>query len=571
MDVLRFSPDKCINCYKCVRNCPVKSVRVFKGMPQIVSSDCILCGKCVAVCPRHAKEDISQVPAIQRLIDSGKPVIASVDSIYLPYFGLNGFQGLRQALKEMGFADAYETAEGAQLVQRQLEVLASQTEDKPIITSGCPTIVLYCEKHFPEALPYLAPVVSPAQAHAQILRQRCPGASIVYIGPCVSRKEETKGFESVGADYAITLTEFEIWMHEKKVEINRDLPADEPKASHAYVVTGGTMDAMTRLIGLDYLFVDGLSDCIRVLKSVAAGGLRGCFIEMAACHGNCIGGMVFTHKKMNLLEARRMVETQSVYDGGDYDIPEQIGMHRALEDHRIRPQEMPAEGVISGIMRNMGKFTKADQLDCGLCGYPTCREMAIAQYAGRAEVTMCVPYMIKKAETYSEMIINIAPEGIISVDRDLKVRQINRAACRIFGIRDTGDIVGYPVSRIMDEYDFVKLMGMDENQYTDRVYLAEYNVYLERVFICDADRTVYTCIMRDVTLSRQRREQVQKTKLHAAEIADDLMENQLRIVHQIASLLGETAAETKVAVHDLKQAILLDEDEDEDDEEEDDG
>ena len=403
MDVLRFSPDKCINCYKCVRNCPVKSVRVFKGMPQIVSSDCILCGKCVAVCPRHAKEDISQVPAIQRLIDSGKTVIASVDSTYLPYFGLNGFQGLRQALKEMGFADAYEAAEGAQLVQRQLEVLASQTEDKPIITSGCPTIVLYCEKHFPEALPYLAPVVSPAQAHAQLLRQRCPGASIVYIGPCVSRKEETKSFESVGADYAITLTEFEIW-----------------------------------------IFVDGLSDCIRVLKSVAAGGLRGCFIEMAACHGNCIGGMVFTHKKMNLLEARRMVETQSVYDGGDYDIPEQIGMHRALEDHRIRPQEMPAEGVISGIMRNMGKFTKADQLDCGLCGYPTCREMAIAQYAGRAEVTMCVPYMIKKAETYSEMIINIAPEGIVSVDRDLKVRQINRAACRIFAIRDTADIVGYP-------------------------------------------------------------------------------------------------------------------------------
>ena len=171
MDVLRFSPDKCINCYKCVRNCPVKSVRVFKGMPQIVSSDCILCGKCVAVCPRHAKEDISQVPAIQRLIESGKTVIASVDSTYLPYFGLNGFQGLRHALKEMGFADAYEAAEGAQLVQRQLEVLASQTEDKPIITSGCPTIVLYCEKHFPEALPYLAPVVSPAQA----LRERRRG------------------------------------------------------------------------------------------------------------------------------------------------------------------------------------------------------------------------------------------------------------------------------------------------------------------------------------------------------------------------------------------------------------
>lgn len=563
MDVLRYNPDNCINCYKCVRHCPVKSIRVHKGRPQIVTSDCILCGACVAVCPRHAKEDISQVPSVQRFIDSGKTVIASVDSTYLAYFDVDTFQGLRQALREMGFAEAYEAAEGAQLVQRQMEILASQAEGKPIITSGCPSIVLYAEKHYPEVLPYLAPVLSPAQAHAQILRQRVPGAVVVYIGPCVSRKEETKSFESVGADYAITMTELEIWMHSKNVAINRNLPQDEPKASHAYVVTGGTMDGMTRLIGLDYLFVDGLDDCIKVLKSVANGGLQGCFIEMAACHGNCIGGMVFNHKRNNLLESRRRVESVSIYNGGDYEIEERIDMFRAMEDHRIRPLEIPSESVITGIMRKMGKFTKEDELDCGLCGYPSCREKAIAEYAGRAEISMCVPYMIKKAETYSEKIINVSPEGIITVGKNLKVQQINAAACRIFGIKDTADIVGYPVSRIMDEYDFVKLMGMEESQYTDRVYLAEYNVYLERIFICDPDRTLYTCIMRDVTQSRQRREQVQKTKLHAAELADVIIDNQLRIVHQIASLLGETAAETKVAVHDLKQAILLDEDEDE--------
>ena len=569
MDVLRFNPSICINCYKCVRHCPVKSIRVHKGKPQIVSSDCILCGSCVAVCPRRAKEDISQVPSIQRLLAEGRQVVASVDSTYLPYFDVDTFQGLRGALMELGFSDAYETAEGAQMVQRQLEILASQAEGKPIITSGCPSIVLYAEKHYPEVLPYLAPVLSPAQAHAQALRQRCPGAAVVYIGPCVSRKEETKSFESVGADYAITLTELEQWMHSAGVTIDRDLPQDEPKASHGYVVTGGTMDGMTRLLGLDYLFVDGLDDCIKVLKSVVNGGLKGCFIEMAACHGNCIGGMVFNHKRNNLLESRRKVESVSLYNGGDYDISERIDMYRAMEDHRIHPLEIPSESIITGILRKMGKFNPEDQLNCGLCGYRTCREKAIAEYAGRAELTMCVPYMIKKAETYSEKIINVSPEGIITVGKDLKVQQINAAACRIFGIKDTADIVGYPVSRIMDEYDFVKLMGMEETQYTDRVYLAEYNVYLERIFICDPERTLYTCIMRDVTQSRQRREQVQKTKLHAAELADVIIDNQLRIVHQIASLLGETAAETKVAVHDLKQAILLDEDED--DEEENDG
>ncbi len=565
MDILHFHEEECKNCYKCVRFCPVKSIRVFKGQPQIIHSECILCGNCVAVCPQHAKEDNSDVDTIRRLIAQGKQVVASVDSTYLAYFDTPGFSGVRKALLDLGFSEAYETAEGAQLVARQLEILAHQADGKPVITSGCPTIVLYCEKHFPEALPYLAPVLSPMQTHAQMLRQRCPGATVVYISPCIARKEETKGFESVGADYAITFTELEEWLQLVNVRLETDVPQDDPKVSHGYVVTGGTEEGMAHLIGVDYLSVDGLEDCIKVLKCVAEGGLKGCFIEMSACHGNCIGGMVFSQKESNLLEARRRVESVSVYNGGDYDVEEQVDMYRPMEDHHIRPDEDPPESAITGILRKMGKFNKEDEIDCGLCGYRTCRDKAKAVYAGRAEISMCMPYMKEKAETYSEKIINVSPEGIITVGKSLKVRQINKAACRIFGIKDTADIVGYPVSRIMDEYDFVKLMGMDDTQYTDRVYLAEYNVYLERIFICDPERTVYTCIMRDVTQSRQRREQVQKTKLHAAELADVIIDNQLRIVHQIAGLLGETAAETKVAVHDLKQAILLDEEGEEDD------
>ncbi|MFR6425272.1 MAG: (Fe-S)-binding protein [Oscillospiraceae bacterium] len=212
----------------------------------------------------------------------------------------------------------------------------------------------------------------------------------------------------------------------------------------------------------------------------------------------------------------------------------------------------------------MGKFSPADELNCGLCGYRTCRDKAIAVYEGRAEISMCMPYMKERAETYSEKIINVSPEGIVTVGKKLKVRQINKAACKIFGIKDPADIIGYPVSRIMDEYDFVKMISQDETQVTDEVFLADYNVYLERIFICDPERTLFTCIMRDVTKARQRRNKIQKTKIHAADLADDIIANQLRIVHEIASLLGETAAETKVAVHDLKEAIMLDEDGDDD-------
>lgn len=558
MDVLRFKQANCKNCYKCVRFCPVKSIRVYQGQAQIISSDCILCGNCVSVCPQHAKEDISDVGQIRQLIAAGKQIVASVDSSYIAFFETRGFRAVSDALRKLGFSAAYETAEGAWLVQRQLEQLAMAEGDAPIITSGCPTIALYAEKHLPDVLPYLAPVLSPMQAHAALLRQRCPDAIVVYISPCISKKEETTRFESVGADYDITFTELDEWLTEAGVTVQQDVPADEPKLARAYTVTGGVLGGMERVGTRDYLFVDGLDDSIQTLKSVVNGELRGCFIEMAACHGNCVGGLAFRMRKSNLLESRRRVE-KSALGGGNYDVSERVDMTRRLVDKR-HLVEKPPESVITGILRKMGKFSPADELNCGLCGYRTCRDKALAVYEGRAEISMCMPYMKERAETYSEKIINVSPEGIVTVGKDLKVSQINKAACRIFGIKDTADIIGYPVSRIMDEYDFVNLMSMDDTQYTDQVFLAEYNVYLERIFICDPEKTLFTCIMRDVTRARQHKNKIQKTKVHAAELADVIIDNQLRIVHEIASLLGETAAETKVAVHDLKQAILLDED-----------
>ena len=388
MQILKFNQDMCKNCYKCVRYCPVKSMRVYKGLPQIISNECIVCGNCVSVCPQHAKYAMSEVKKIKELIRSGRQVVASVDSTYLAYFETPGFSGVRDALLSLGMSEAYETAEGAQLVERQLEILVAQADGKPVITSGCPSIVLYAEKHFPEALPYLAPVLSPMQAHAQLLRQRCPGASIVYISPCIARKEETKDYESVGADYAITFDELTAWMTESGVKVRTDVEPDEPKASHGYVITGGVEDGMTRLIGVDYLSVDTLDDCIKVMKCVVEGGLKDCCIEMSACHGNCIGGTVFSRMDRNLLESRRRIENVSMYDGGDYDITERIDLYRPMQDHHVRADEEPPESAITGILRKMGKFTKNDEIDCGLCGYRTGREKAKAVYAGRAEVNM---------------------------------------------------------------------------------------------------------------------------------------------------------------------------------------
>ena len=238
--------DKCVKCGQCAKVCGYQAIIIQErpcaracGMDAIGSDEngkadidyekCVSCGQCLVNCPFGAISDKSQIFQVIRAIQSGERVYAALAPAFVGQFGPKVTPGkLRAAMKKLGFAAAHETAEGAYLVKKELEKLAAQPGDAPIITSGCSTIVLYVEKHLPEALPYLAPVLSPMQAHAVLLRKRYPGATIVYVSPCISKKEETTRFESVGADYDITFTELEDWMHEAGVAVNPNVPADEP-------------------------------------------------------------------------------------------------------------------------------------------------------------------------------------------------------------------------------------------------------------------------------------------------------------------------------------------------------
>ena len=221
---------------------------------------------------------------------------------------------------------------------------------------------------------------------------------------------------------------------------------------------------------------------------------------------------------------------------------------------------MPSEKQISAILRKMGKNSEADELNCGMCGYSTCREKAIAVYFKKADISMCLPFMKERAESFSDKILNITPNAIIAVDMDLKVQQINNSACEIFGILNQSDILNQPVSRILDEFEFVDMITSGKTKETKRSYLAEYNIYLEQVFLFDRNAGIIICIMKNITKEKQKQSQIRQAKLHAVSMADDIVDKQLRIVHEIASLLGETAAETKVAVTELKETIMMEND-----------
>lgn len=220
-----------------------------------------------------------------------------------------------------------------------------------------------------------------------------------------------------------------------------------------------------------------------------------------------------------------------------------------------KSSRVPSESEISDVLRQMGKTRPEDELNCGSCGYDTCREKAVAILQGKAEISMCLPYLKEKAESFSDNIVNNTPNGLMVLNDKLEVQQINAAARKIMNIRSASDVLGEPVIRILDPSVFAKVLESRRSVRDMRVYLAEYKKYIEQTVIYDQDYHLLICIMRDVTDEENEKKKKESISRQTIEIADNVVDKQMRIVQEIASLLGETAAETKIALTKLKESI----------------
>jgi uncharacterized Fe-S cluster-containing protein len=238
----------------------------------------------------------------------------------------------------------------------------------------------------------------------------------------------------------------------------------------------------------------------------------------------------------------------------EVEMPSPDEMHKAF-GYFERDNKMPSESEIREIMQKMGKNKPADELNCGSCGYDTCREKAIAIYRGKAEISMCLPYLKDRAETFSDTIIKNTPNGIFVLNENLEVQQINRAALRMMNISRESDVLGEPVVRILDPKIFMDVKRTGRGVSGMHVYLAEYDRYVDQTIVFDRETRILICIMRDVTDEETEREKKEEVNRQTVEIADKVVEKQMRIVQEIASLLGETAAETKIALTKLKESI----------------
>ena len=551
---LTLKKSNCKNCYKCIRHCPVKAIRFSGNQAHIIGNECILCGQCFVVCPQNAKEIVNETEKVKVLLQSGDPVIVSLAPSFVANYHGVGINSMRNALKKLGFYDVEETAIGATIVKNEYDRILREDDRNIVISSCCHSINLLIQKYFPAALEYLADVMSPMQAHCTDIKKRFPNAKTVFIGPCVAKKDEAEYYEGI-VDAVLTFEELTDWLNQENIELEPENDNNMFSRARFFPTTGGILKTMAQNAeGYTYMALDGVENCIEALKDILDGKISKCFIEMSACVGSCIGGPIM--EKNHHSPVRDYIAISDFAGEKDFEVdtpdPFEIRKSFTYIEHKL-PQ--PSEIEIGNILRQMGKFKPSQELNCGSCGYNTCREKAIAIAQGKAEISMCLPFLKDKAESFSDTIVKNTPNGLIVLNEQLEVQQINDAAREIMNIRASSDILGDQVIRILDPTVFMEVLRTGKDVKDEKVYLAEYRRYVEQTVVHDKDSHLLVAIMKDITDQETEREKKENISRQTVEVADRVVDKQMRIVQEIASLLGETAAETKIALAKLKESI----------------
>lgn len=553
VNYLQLKTSDCRNCYKCIRHCPVKSIKFSGNQAHILMNDCILCGTCYVVCPQNAKQIKNDVDTVKSAIADGKKVIASLAPSFAANYGV-GITAMNNALKKLGFSSAEETSVGAEIVKKQYEKILAEGTSDVLISSCCHTVNTLIQKYYPDQIVHLARVLSPMQAHCKRIKEENPDAYTVFIGPCISKKEEADKYRE-HVDTVLTYGELSKWLKDAGVELENCPDEKEHNRSALFPTTGGIVRSMdTENLPYSFITVDGMENCMKTLEDIRNGDIKGCFVEMSACTGSCIGGPVMENEKPEPVRNFLAIDRYAGKNDTVENIPEAEAVKKEFAVE-AGFKDYPSEAQIKDILMKMGKTTPEHELNCGSCGYNTCREKAVAVYQGKADFTMCLPYLKEKAESFSDNIINNTPNGILVLNEDFEVQLINKAACNMMNIKNQSDVLGCPVIRILNPTEYMNVLDNNRNVYEKKTYLAEYRLYVEETIIYDRNYHIIMSIMRDITEDENRRVKKENTNMQAVEITDKVIDKQMRVVQEIASLLGETTAETKIALTKLKETL----------------
>ena len=572
MKVIDFHDANCKHCYKCVRNCSVKAISVKNEQAHIVRDACIHCGHCLEVCPQNAKTFASDLDRVRGYLRQEKKTIVSIAPSYLGCLEYDKPGQVVDALLKLGFYEVRETAEGAALVTKEYQKHLAEAEMENMITTCCPSMNDLIEKYYPSLTKYMLPVVSPMVAHGRLIKKiHGDDVKVVFLGPCIAKKEEAIGDTRVAGaiDAIITFEEFEKWIRREGINIRtcEDKPMANPEVNvnRMYPVSGGVIHSImadSHKDAYQKIYVDGIDACREVLESLEKGELRDCFIEANICAGGCIKGPESKYWGKSFAKPKLRIEGQVVsHAPASEDILNvEIPLDKKFHD-RSRTSKMPSEDELHEILRVIGKNKKEDELNCGACGYSSCRAKATAVYQGKAEIGMCLPYAIAKAESMSNVVMDATPNLILIVDKEMRICECNEKAQKALGVSREDALESY-IFEYIETQDIEEVLQTKQPIMNKKVDMPQIHMVAEESIIYIDKLDSVLIVYQDIRKEEQEKEKRLHLKMETIEMAQRVIDKQMMVAQEIAGLLGETTAETKVTLTKLRDSILFDGEED---------
>ena len=554
---------KCRDCYRCVRVCPVKAIRISDGQARVDAERCILCGTCVRECPQKAKHVRNDLDKVRAIIVENKTVIASIAPSFPAAFPEYGGGLLVSALKQLGFSLVTETAVGAELVARATADLLEKSKGFGWITSACPVVVNLIEKYHSNAQGRITPIASPMIAHGRYLKEKYgPMTKVIFIGPCSAKKSEAEDDLSKAVDAVLTFEELREYLIESEID-RASLKPDsfddvKPLKAQLFPLEGGLAESASissELISESFAALSGPDHVEQMIENALTESpirlFEALFCAGGCVNGACIGSMSdFFTKKSRILQhhKRGLFEPDAVFD---FEKAQKVNLRKDIVDHSIVVKEF-SEEQIRDVLLEIGKRGPEDELNCGACGYGSCRENAIAVLSGMAEHSMCLPWMRLMAERKADQIIENSPNGIVVVDSEFNIISFNPAFSDMFTCSES--IIGKSIGTLMDPGDFEMVAaGVIDRISGKTVSFSQYSLVASVSIYKLQNENTLIGLFANVTMTKAEEDRIARMRAETLQNAEQVITKQMRMAQEIASILGETTSETRVLLRKLTE------------------